>query len=198
MAVYASHKFAAQVCATFAWCTRATWRTSYANFGRNICVTYAADSRRMRALHPRIGPKCCTCRAQQGMFCRCWYYSCRDCTCAHASQKQYVSLKPTKSVCYLPVAVIWTQAITNFLFVSRLLFPALVRQSKSTPIVTARDQSHISAISLKEEDFLYWSLAHHEGSLKSRHAGANQLPRWIRRKLVYFSISDRLRWSSLV
>jgi hypothetical protein len=24
-----------QVCATFAWCTRATWRTSYAKFARN-------------------------------------------------------------------------------------------------------------------------------------------------------------------
>jgi hypothetical protein len=50
---------ARQVRATFAWCTRATWRTSYANFARNICVTYAPDSRRMRASHPRIRRKCC-------------------------------------------------------------------------------------------------------------------------------------------
>jgi hypothetical protein len=44
---------------TFAWWTRATWRTSYANFARNICVTYSPDthrihSRRMRTSHPRI------------------------------------------------------------------------------------------------------------------------------------------------
>jgi hypothetical protein len=34
---------------SLAWCTRAKWRTSYANFARYICVTYALDSRRMRA-----------------------------------------------------------------------------------------------------------------------------------------------------
>jgi hypothetical protein len=34
---------ARQVRATFAWCTWATRRT-YANFARNICVTYAPDS----------------------------------------------------------------------------------------------------------------------------------------------------------
>jgi hypothetical protein len=45
--MYQRHVPARQVRATFAWCTRATWRTSYANFARNICVTYAPDSRRM-------------------------------------------------------------------------------------------------------------------------------------------------------
>jgi hypothetical protein len=40
--------------------TRATWRTSYANSARNICVTYAPDSRRMRVTSdPRIRCKCC-------------------------------------------------------------------------------------------------------------------------------------------
>jgi hypothetical protein len=43
---------ARQVRATFAWCTRATWRTSYANFARNICVTYARHIR-------ESGGKCC-------------------------------------------------------------------------------------------------------------------------------------------
>jgi hypothetical protein len=45
--------------ATFACCTRATWRTSYTKSARNICMTYAPDSRRMRASHPRIRRKCC-------------------------------------------------------------------------------------------------------------------------------------------
>jgi hypothetical protein len=35
-------------CAQHLHDTRTTWRTSYANFARNICVTYAPDSRRMR------------------------------------------------------------------------------------------------------------------------------------------------------
>jgi hypothetical protein len=39
---------ARQVRATFAW-LRATWRRSYANFARSICVTYAPDSRRIHA-----------------------------------------------------------------------------------------------------------------------------------------------------
>jgi hypothetical protein len=34
-------------------------RTSYANFACHICVTYAPDSRRMRASHQRIRRKCC-------------------------------------------------------------------------------------------------------------------------------------------
>jgi hypothetical protein len=50
---------ARQVRATFAWCTRAKWRTSYVNFTRNLCVTYAPDSCRMRMSHPRIRRKCC-------------------------------------------------------------------------------------------------------------------------------------------
>jgi hypothetical protein len=48
--------------ATLAWCTRVTWRTSYANFARNMCVTYAPDSCRIhvrRASHPRIRRWCC-------------------------------------------------------------------------------------------------------------------------------------------
>jgi hypothetical protein len=52
---------ARKVRTTFAWCTRATWRTSYANLARNICVTYAPYSRRMRA-------HCRTRSAQQGML----------------------------------------------------------------------------------------------------------------------------------
>jgi hypothetical protein len=58
---------ARRVRATFAWYTR---DTSYANFARNICVTYAPDSRRIHASHPRIRRKCCANlpSAQQGML----------------------------------------------------------------------------------------------------------------------------------
>jgi hypothetical protein len=50
---------ARQLRATVAWCactqhTRATWRTSYANFACINCVTYAPDSRRMRASHKSV------------------------------------------------------------------------------------------------------------------------------------------------
>jgi hypothetical protein len=54
-------------CARHLHDTRATWRTSYANFARNICVTYAPDSRRMRVTSA-IARTCRTMSAQQGMF----------------------------------------------------------------------------------------------------------------------------------
>jgi hypothetical protein len=42
------HPVVRSSCGRCAQHLRATWRTSYANFARNICVTYAPDSRRMR------------------------------------------------------------------------------------------------------------------------------------------------------
>jgi hypothetical protein len=39
--------------------TRATWRTSYANFACNICVSYVRQIHAGCASHPRIRCKCC-------------------------------------------------------------------------------------------------------------------------------------------
>jgi hypothetical protein len=55
-------------CAQHLHDTRATWRTSCANFARSICVTYARDSRQIRVTS--TNRRKCTCRAlaQQGML----------------------------------------------------------------------------------------------------------------------------------
>jgi hypothetical protein len=44
------------------------WRTSYANYARNICVTYAPDSRRMRVTSANLKQMLRAPVAQQGML----------------------------------------------------------------------------------------------------------------------------------